>query len=54
MRSFTGYLAAPLLLALALCGCSNLPDETILAPAADISIVELEKLMAQATDPEGR
>ena len=55
MRSFImGYLAAPLLLALALCGCSTLPDETILAPEADISIVELEKLMAQATDPEGR
>ena len=51
MRSWTGYVAAAFLLAL--CGCSTLPDEE-LSPATDMTIGELEKRMAQATDPEGR
>ena len=51
MRSWTGYLTAAFLLAL--CGCSTLPDET-LSPATDMTIAELEKRMAKATDPEGR
>lgn len=51
MRSWTGYVAMAFLLAL--CGCSTLPKEE-LSPATDMTIGELEKRMAQATDPEGR
>lgn len=51
MRTWIGYVTAAFLLTL--CGCSTLPEEE-LSPATDITIEELEKRMAQATDPEGR
>jgi len=53
MRSWTTFLAAPFILALTLCGCSMLPEEK-LSPATDITLPELERRMAQATDPDGR
>ena len=48
-KAYVGLVA---LAVLALCGCSSLQDEE-LSPA-DISVAELEKRMAEATDPHGR
>ena len=49
MKKYIGFVALAML---AICGCSSLPDEE-LSPA-DISLGELEKRMAEATDPHGR
>lgn len=46
------YMIAALLALTTLCGCSGLSDEE-LSPS-DISLEELEKRMAEATDPHGR
>ena len=51
MKKHMKYGAA-LLALLALCGCSTLPDEEL--TPSDISVEELEKRMADATDPNGR
>ena len=49
MKILSAFFALAALLAL--CGCSSLPDE-VLSPS-DLTIDELERRMAQATDPEG-
>jgi len=55
MKRYTRYglsLFPALLALLTFCGCSSLPDEELMP--ADISVEELEKRMAEATDPNGR
>ena len=49
MKKYIGFVALAML---ALCGCSSLQDEE-LSPAG-ITVDELEKRMAEATDPHGR
>ena len=52
MKIYMKVVAPALLAVLALCGCSSFSDEE-LSPAG-ITIDELEKRMAEATDPHGR
>ena len=52
MNKYIGSFAAALLTLLIFCGCSLFPDEE-LSPS-DITLAELEKRMAGATDPNGR
>ena len=52
MKTCVKFFAPALLTLLVFCGCSSLPDEE-LSPA-DITLGELEKRMANATDPNGR
>ncbi len=49
MKTFSAFLASAALAVL--CGCSSLPNE-LLSPS-DLKLEELERRMAEATDPEG-
>lgn len=52
MKKHMALIAPALLALLAFCGCSSLQDEEI--SPSDITLAELEKRMAEATDPHGR